>query len=565
MEVIMKKTIFTILALVIAATACHKPEYIEPTAERQGLTSLTAIFTFGPYVDQELAKLTIEDDGVDRFVIPIPYFFPATSDSPTLAYLTKVRVQAELQPNFTLEPALGILDLTEENVFTYTNPKGVSRKIVITGERVKSSECDILAFTLSNPTVSGVVNKETKTVILPTRDDVTKAKATVTVSAHATVFPDPTKARDYTNPVKFTITAHDGTTAEYTVQTGDPEKIDFGFNSSSLEKLFNFDPVSHLGLPDYSTTSPISLAAIQGKLIISTGDGSAPMYIDGLTGEKKGTIKTGSAKVGSITNDEMEHLLMVNVAQGGDNREMVNIYATSSVTEDPVLFYSFENPLAVPVGHKMKVMGDIEKDAVIVLTSEGIYGVTVATEAIYIPVRNAQATEFFTVNFAAVTPGWGEAPANMATVVAASTTPDKDGWYYSYYGDNTDGEAYLLHYMDAKGNDAVIARIGNWANNPNCLDSKTFNHARYMTLFVPSHFPCWGIGPMIYLYNITDPASAAIEFSNESIGWYQQGTYAGASGDVVLSPSADGYKLFVYYYDNNSQVVGGYSVDCIKR
>jgi len=560
----MKKTLFAILALVLSATACHKPEYIEPTAERQGLTSLTAIFTFGPYVDQEMAKLTIEDDAAERFVIPIPFYFPATSDSPTLAYMTKVRVQAELQPNFTIEPALGILDLTEENVFTYTNPKGVSKKIIITGERVKSSECDILSFTLSNPNVGGVVNKEKKTVILPTRDDVSKATATVLLSSHATIFPDPTKARDYSNPVKFTVTAHDGSKAEYTVQTGDPEKIDFGFNASSLEKLFNFDPVSRLGLPDYSTNAPVSLAAIQGKLIISTGSG-APLIIDGLTGEKKGTIKTGSANVGSITNDEMEHMLLVNIAQGGDSREMVNIYKTSSVSTDPELFYSFENPLAVPVGHKMKVLGDIEKDAVIVLTSEGIAGITLASEAIYIPVKDGQATGFNVVNFASVTPGWGEAPVNMATVVAASTTPDKDGWYYSYYGDNTDGEAYLLHYMDAKGSDTVIARVGNWANNPNCLDSKSFNNARYMTLFVPSHFPCWGIGPMIYLYNITDPAAPAIEFSNESIGWYQQGTYAGASGDVVVSPAADGYKMFVYYYDNNSQVVGGYSVDCIKR
>ena len=39
----------------------------------------------------------------------------------------------------------------------------------------------------------------------------------------------------------------------------------------------------------------------------------------------------------------------------------------------------------------------------------------------------------------------------------------------------------------------------------------------------------------------------------------------GASGDVVIAPSADGYKMYVYYYDHNAQDVGAYVVDCIKR
>ena len=58
---------------------------------------------------------------------------------------------------------------------------------------------------------------------------------------------------------------------------------------------------------------------------------------------------------------------------------------------------------------------------------------------------------------------------------------------------------------------------------------------------------------------------AAELFANETIGWYQQGSYAVAAGDVTIAPSADGFKVYVYYYDHNSQVVGGYVADCIKR
>ena len=52
---------------------------------------------------------------------------------------------------------------------------------------------------------------------------------------------------------------------------------------------------------------------------------------------------------------------------------------------------------------------------------------------------------------------------------------------------------------------------------------------------------------------------------NQNIDWYQVGDYSVASGDVVIAPSADGYKLYIYYYDHNSQAFGGYVADCIKR
>ena len=38
-----------------------------------------------------------------------------------------------------------------------------------------------------------------------------------------------------------------------------------------------------------------------------------------------------------------------------------------------------------------------------------------------------------------------------------------------------------------------------------------------------------------------------------------------ACGDVIMSQSADGFKLFVYYFDHYAQAIGGYSVNSIKR
>jgi len=559
--------ILPFLAALSLLGACHQPEFIETTADRQGLTSLTAIFTFGPYTDQELAKLTVTDDSQERFVIPIPYYFPPTSDDETLVYLTRMRIQAELQPNYTLSPPLTMLDLTEENWFTYTDPHGNSREICITGERVKSSDCVLMSFALDAPAVSGVIDQANRTVILPTKDNVSKCTATVQLSPHATIFPNPTLPRDYSEPVTFTVTAHDGTEADYTVEVGDPEKLDSGINPASVERLFNLDPVSRLGLPDFTKDCPVSLAAIGGQLVICPGDGSAPITVNGLNGTKTGTLALGSAIPGSVANDEAEHLLITNVALGGEEREVVNLYRTSSVKEAPTLFYSFENPATCPIGHKMKVMGDIDGDAVIIYTVEGIDMVTSASEIVTLYVKDGAVSSMEVTDFAPTGLGWGSAPVNVATVVPASVNPAADGWFLNYYEGGTH-EIDCLHWISGSLADTPLWTYGgdlSWGLNANCLDAKVFNKVHYLAMFVVSHFPAWGIGPRLYLYDIDTPSSPGLLFSNEAITWYQQGSYAVAAGDVTIAPSADGFKVYVYYYDHNSQAVGGYVADCIKR
>ena len=249
MEIIttyMKKIhILTAVLTLLVAASCHSPEYVESTAERQNLTSFEAFFTFGPFMDQSMCKLNITDENADRFVIPVPWFFPETSDNETSPYMTKVRVQAALQPNCTIEPALTLLDLTKDNMFRFTNAKGESRNICITGERVKSKACDILVFSLDDPAVSGIVDKNKKTVTLVSAEDLSACTASAQVSAHATISPDPSTPQDYNKGVKFRVTAHDGQTfSEYTVIKTVPDKIDKGFDKSSLEALFNFEPVS---------------------------------------------------------------------------------------------------------------------------------------------------------------------------------------------------------------------------------------------------------------------------------------------------------------------------------
>lgn len=568
----MKKSIYSLLLTLTATTvfsSCVKEEYVAPTADREGLTSLTAIFTSGPFVDQEMAKLYITDEGTERYVIPVPWFYPVTSDDETTPYMTKVRVKAELDNNCSIDPPLTLLDLTQDNWFTYTNAVGVSRRICITGDRVKSDKCELLAFTLIEPEISGIIDKANRRVSLISSNELTACYAEVQVSPHASISPDPsTTALNYDEPVEFTVTAHDGTTkAVYTVVKAVPEKIPYGFNASSMEQLFNFDPVSNLGLPPYTEEIQPTMASINNHLVICTGTGATPIYINRLTGAKLGEINLGAASPGSITSDENNNMLITNIADGN---ETVNIYRTSSVTEAPTLFYSFTNPLSLPLGNRFKVNGSIDGDALIVYTNYGVSGVTNSSDFTVLTVRGGEVTSVDTYDISDTGFSWGSAPVNSTTVVSASTDP-ADGWFESYYGDGS-----LLNWIkpDLTVGTSLEADLTGWGLNPNCLDSKGFNNARYMSLFVVSHFPAWGMGPQLYLYDVSDisrlPAddvsqSPALAFMNDEIAWYQEADYSCASGDVLLAPTADGFKLFIFYYDHNSGVIGAYSADCIAQ
>lgn len=564
------KKIYTILLGALALlSACHEPNYVAPTAERQGFTSLKAIFTSGPFVDQEMATLTITDDNISRLVIPVPWFFPETSDDETDKYMTKVRVQAELQPNCYIEPTLTLLDLTKENHFTYTNAQGVKTPIVITGERIKSNKCELHAFALTNPEIAGVVDKSNRKVSLISAEDLSSCYAEAEVSAHATISPDPSVTPlNYNEPVEFTVTAHNGVDKTvYTVVKEVPEKIPAGFNKESVELLFNFDPVATLGMPAYNVNIGPTLAAIGGNLIICKGDGSVPQYFNGLTGVKKGEIVLGSAVAGSVASDEADHLLIVNHAGSG---EAVKIYTTSSVTAEPTLFYTYTNTTALPMGAKMKVIGNIAEDAIITIAHEGIDGVTSASTFTMLLIRGGAVAAAQDLDISGAGYTWGSAPVSTAGVVAASVDP-ADGCFASMYDPN------IFSWIKADG--SVGAQldadpITGWGLNPNCLDSKQFNNRNYVALFIVSHFPSWGMGPALCLFDVTDKSqltggdvlsTPALALANDAIDWYQAGDFSVASGDVIIAPSANGYKLYIYYYDHNSQVLGAYAADCIKK
>ncbi len=580
----MKSIRYTLLAcLALFLAACHQPEPVAPTADRQGITSLSAYFAFGPYEGQEMGRLEISDPDVDRYEIPIPWYFPETSDDITTPYMMKVRVRASLQPNCILEPALTVLDLTEENHFRYTDATGASRDIVITGKRVKSNKCEIVSFALKQPQMNGMVDKVARKVSLITAKDLSVAEATVTLSAHATISPDPAEPHNYNEGFTFTVTADDGETkAEYLVVKEIPEKIDYGVNATSVETLFNLDPSSGMGLPGYKAVANVSMGVLDSDLVVNMGDGSTPRYYNKVVGTYGGEIKIGSAvPTGAIASDEKDHLLICNLAEPG---QTFTIWKTSSVKEAPTELLSFTNDQDIQLGLEMKVIGNIEEEASISVTYPGLAGVTQSSRFRSIHIVGGQVVSNELKDLAATGFFWGSGASGSTCVPAASASNDA-GWYSCVYSDNlltwfkpdlTVGKQ-LNGYGDGTDDVQGGGTYVDSNTSPNNLDTKGFNNARYLALFVSNHFPKWWPGPQLYVYDITSGSlqgdniwnSPGLVFSKPFMYNLQYNTGGhdgnGACGDVILAPSADGYMLYIYYYDHYSQMLGGFSLDCIKR
>lgn len=105
---------------------------------------------------------------------------------------------------------------------------GWKYRVVVTGKGPLSVESNDATLTVNNPSaaditafsingVAGVISGTNITVTLPYGTNVTNLTPTIAVSPLASVNPATGVAQDFTAPVAYRVTAHDGSTKDYTV------------------------------------------------------------------------------------------------------------------------------------------------------------------------------------------------------------------------------------------------------------------------------------------------------------------------------------------------------------
>ncbi|MGN1225857.1 MAG: DUF5018 domain-containing protein, partial [Candidatus Cryptobacteroides sp.] len=565
------KKFFNILitgSLLAGLSACHQPEYYVPEGDLVddglGIESFTVVFPSGTkYENEELSTLIVTDPEQTVFELRIPWYYPVTSDEETLMYMNNLKVKAKLRPNYKLTPkkegvSLAKLDLLQSYDFILTAPDGSQKDIVIKGKRTKLDLCKLESLQITNSimTISTIITSEEddKHVLVPFLDDLSSVSCEVQYSKHATFYVgdelyDPIKTYNFNDGQTVTVLAQDEITkAVYEIRQGVPELIDYGFNKSSVRSLFNMDPVSNGGVAPYNVETIPSIAGLDQYIVLCSADGTAPKLFNKYNGTPSGNLVLGEAVADVIANDEANHLLIANAAGSG---EEVNVYVSEDASAAPQLLFSFTNPLissevsgGVGIGHRMKITGNIDTEATIVFTTEGVSGVTSASSIAIVNVAARQMVgEPSAIDFSAAGLEWGPAPYSFTTVVSTND----GGYLLSYYSNNN------LQYVSPSGSvsvasDVIAVDASSWGYNANCLDFKTFNKTEYLAYFIVSHFPCWGLYPKLLIYEVNDPAAPSLMQSYD-LPAYQTGDYAsdsGASGDVCIFPAPDGFSVFVY-------------------
>lgn len=543
--------------------ACADEDNVAPTADRSGITSLTAYFTSGPYLDKTAVdwKVGATEDVTD-YVIPIPYWYPVETDNTTEAYMDSMKVVAQLENNCTLSPALGILDLTKKNPFTYTDPYGNKKQITISGEMTKPADCSLLAFMAQPGDLGGVIDEDAKTVSLITADDLSQMTAEVTLSPHAMISPDPAEAHNFNDGFKFTVTAANGmNSADYTVLRQVPAKTAMGYRKGSEKVLFEND-MTTLGVTSANAIHP-TLACVGNNVVLDLGDGSVPQYFKVATGVRQGTIALGKADAsGAVTSDDAGNMLICNLADDG---QTLKIYKTNDVTKEPEPFITYDNGLGVAIGGRLQVSGDLNGNAVVTATPYS------CQKAIRWIVRDGKPGPAENLLFASLN-AWGGQDGS-AKVCAVDAT-GAEGAMLDYYQDG----ACQMYYLPDWATPKALASDGtgnSWGFNTGAMDVRTFNHARYAAVFEQGYWPDWGLTGNVYVFDASNPASinGTYEGSSALILKHTVGNsfasigYAddGRTSDVLLAPSADGYFLYIFYASNTHLSFGCVRIDYIAK
>jgi hypothetical protein len=120
----------------------------------------------------------------------------------------------------TVNPGTGVAqNFTNPVSYTVTAEDGTSQVYTVTVTVASSSSKDMLAFVFGgfDPAITAELSGNNVTATVPFGTNVTALVPTITVSPLANVSPASGEAQNFTNPVVYTVTAQDGSTAQYTV------------------------------------------------------------------------------------------------------------------------------------------------------------------------------------------------------------------------------------------------------------------------------------------------------------------------------------------------------------
>ncbi|RJE88734.1 DUF5018 domain-containing protein [Paenibacillus sp. 1011MAR3C5] len=175
------------------------------------------------------------NEAAGTITVHVPYGTNVTSLTPTITHT-----------GASISPTSGMArNFTNPVTYTVTAADGSIKSYTVTVNVAASPAKAITAFGFASPAVAGTINEAagTITVHVPYGTNVTSLIPTITHTG-ASISPTSGTARNFTNPVTYTVTAADGSTKSYTVTVNvaaSPAKAitAFGFASPAVAGTIN--------------------------------------------------------------------------------------------------------------------------------------------------------------------------------------------------------------------------------------------------------------------------------------------------------------------------------------
>lgn len=573
MKNILNFFLFGAIAFSSLSCAMEEPVFVDDSGEK-GIVQVSAKFSEGPFVEDPAAVFTTDEINpkVEEILIPIPYFYPKNTDNAVTANdIRRMKMNLSVQEGCKVIPSIGLLDLNMDNNVEVIMPSGDRLYYIIKAQVYKLTECELESFSLTDEEgelYNCVVNNENHTVTAFALTNVLKQCAVnFTVSPHASISsPDISVPKDWKTGDKITVLAHDGVTKqEYTFSTILPEKTEYGIRKGSevnkWMKYYN---------KDYGVTlnKPVTRLAVLGKyLIVSTGKNL--FLVNKGTGEKVRDIELpNEMSVQSIAHDDAGHVIL---AANTPHNKIMTVYmidetdVTSSEFTPVELFKTntHANISGAQAGN-LRVRGDVKNNAVIT----GMTGPVKPCYYLAWEISNGQPTTVvggIAKGVFGKVAGPNQVWHPQAAAAIAIGTSFAEGMLYIGY-DGVRDMFYTPTIMKNAPWTKVVEANNAGNENFNNIAAVNFNKAKYVAYLAGAHFN-YSASPVVKMYdysNINDMENNLVVTLGkpENLGPFKS---VGASGDIAMCVSPDGYKMNIYYTDGNYDVVGCYEFDCIKK
>jgi hypothetical protein len=537
--------ILILMGALFAVNGCQTPDELLPPVAHAGINSVTASFEDGTG-----EFTTFITEGNYDIIISIPYYFPEESENQvTPAMLSKMRMRAGLDDNVYVDPPLLFLDLSsgKKHTITVTTQRKEKVQYTIRSEIRKSSACAIEEFELPDAGLTGIIAEDAKVISLLTPDPIPSCTATIVLSPHATIAPDPrTTALDYNTAQTFTVTAHDGTAASYTTYKGLPAKLGKGIRPASAKLIFMKTAVE-----TGSNSTNYNGIAVAGDRIVISSRAAASKVIDAFTGAQLPDLDVTHTPAGLTS--------FYNTADVNGNVLMSDLYNTGSVGTfmmwriDPVAgtINNYITWTAAPrqIGRKISITGNIDGNAIITAPLHGADERSFARWQVINGVLASQVPDIISITGDFL---WAN---NGSDIVYTSANPQSDYFAVGYRGSASTSSNKLVRVNGTTN--TVSSMLSPITDNTvaAALDYIEFNNAKYAAFSYARNSTG---NEKVYLVDVEAPLSGTPE---EAALWKITNTYGAgngngnSTGDIVLRASDDGNFLYLYYYFTNGAIV----------